>query len=124
MRPVIRGMMTRMSRGWIVIALLALGASGCTGESRATASQEKAPAAPQPRPVKVFATVEERVPRTVVATGTLAAEDQVVVGTKVPGRLAEITVDMGTRVRRGQVVARLDASDYRMRVDQADAALQ
>jgi RND family efflux transporter MFP subunit len=74
--------------------------------------------------VRVFAAAEERVARTVVATGTLAAEDQVVVGTKVPGRLAEIAVDMGTRVRRGDVVARLDAGDYRLRVEQADAALQ
>lgn len=112
-----------MSRAWLIVPLLML-AAGCTGESRATASQDKAPAAPPPRPVRVFAAAEERVARTVVATGTLAAEDQVVVGTKVPGRLAEIAVDMGTRVRRGDVVARLDASDYRLRVEQADAALQ
>lgn len=112
-----------MSRAWLIVPLLML-AAGCTGESPATASQDKAPAAPPPRPVRVFAAAEERVARTVVATGTLAAEDQVVVGTKVPGRLAEIAVDMGTRVRRGDVVARLDASDYRLRVEQADAALQ
>jgi RND family efflux transporter MFP subunit len=112
-----------MSRAWLIVPLLML-AAGCTGESPATASQDKAPATPPPRPVRVFAAAEERVARTVVATGTLAAEDQVVVGTKVPGRLAEIAVDMGTRVRRGDVVARLDASDYRLRVEQADAALQ
>ena len=112
-----------MSRAWLIVPLLML-AAGCTGESPATASQDKAPAAPPPRPVRVFAAAEERVARTVVATGTLAAEDQVVVGTKVSGRLAEIAVDMGTRVRRGDVVARLDASDYRLRVEQADAALQ
>ena len=117
-------MMARMASYWMAIALLVLGAAGCTEESRATASQDKAPAAPAARPVKVFATVEERVQRTVVAIGALAAEEQVVVGTKVPGRLAEIAVDMGTRVRRGQVVARLDASDYRLRVEQAEAALQ
>ncbi len=108
----------------MAIALLSLGAAGCTGESRATASQDKGPTAPAPRPVKVLATVEERIPRMVVAIGALAADEQVVVGTKVPGRLAEIGVDMGTRVRRGQVVARLDASDYRLRVQQAEAALQ
>ena len=113
-----------MSVVWLALTLLVIGAGGCTGESPATASQEKTPAPPQPRSVKVFGAVEARVPRTVVATGTLAAEDQVVIGTKVPGRLAEIGVDMGTRVRRGQVLARLDASDYRLRVDQAAAALQ
>jgi|SRR5581483_1609326 len=113
-----------MSVVWLALTMLVIGAGGCTGESPATASQEKTPAPPRPRSVKVVAAVEARVPRTVVATGTLAAEDQVVIGTKVPGRLAEIGVDMGTRVRRGQVLARLDASDYRLRVDQAAAALQ
>ncbi|HEY7521508.1 MAG TPA: efflux RND transporter periplasmic adaptor subunit [Methylomirabilota bacterium] len=103
--------------------VLVLCAAGCTGETKA--SQEKqAAASPQPRQVRVMEAVQQRVARTVVATGTLAAEDQVVVGTKVPGRLAEIAVDMGTPVRRGQVVARLDASDYRLRVEQAEAALQ
>ncbi len=105
------------------LALL-VGAAGCTGESRATAASDKPAAAPAPRPVQVLETVEERVARTVVVTGALAAEDQVVVGTKVPGRLAEIDVDMGSRVRRGQVVGRLDARDYKLRVEQADAALQ
>jgi RND family efflux transporter MFP subunit len=113
-----------MSRGWLAITLLVIGAAGCTGESKATASQDRTPAPAAPRAVKVFAAVEARVPRTVVAAGTLAAEDQVVIGTKVPGRLAEVAVDMGTRVRRGGVIARLDASDYRLRVEQAEAALQ
>lgn len=107
----------------MAVPLLILCAAGCTGESKA--AQEKAAASPPPpRQVRVFDAVEERVARTVVATGTLAAEDQVVVGTKVPGRLADIAVDMGTRVKRGQVVARLDSSDYRLRVEQAEAALQ
>jgi RND family efflux transporter MFP subunit len=109
---------------WLVLPLL-LAAAGCTGESPATAAQDKAPAvAPPARTVKVFQTVEERVVRTVIATGTLAAEDQVGLGAKVPGRLAEIVVDMGTRVRRGQVIARLDPTDYRLRVEQSEAALQ
>jgi RND family efflux transporter MFP subunit len=107
----------------LAILLVFVCAAGCTGETKA--SQEKQVAAsPAPRQVKVLEAVEQRVARTVVAIGTLAAEDQVVVGTKVPGRLAEISIDLGTRVKRGQVVARLDASDYRLRVDQAEAALQ
>jgi RND family efflux transporter MFP subunit len=38
--------------------------------------------------------------------------------------LGEITVDLGSRVRKGQTVARIDPNDYRLRVDQASAALQ
>jgi RND family efflux transporter MFP subunit len=104
--------------------LLIVCAAGCTGETKASQEKQASASPPQPRQVRVLEAVEQRVARTVVATGTLAAEDQVVVGTKVPGRLADIAVDMGTPVRRGQVVARLDASDYRLRVEQAEAALQ
>jgi RND family efflux transporter MFP subunit len=43
---------------------------------------------------------------------------------KVAGRLAEISVDLGTRVKAGDVVARLDPTDFRLRVQQAEAALQ
>ena len=63
-------------------------------------------------------------PRTVGVSGTLAADEQVVLSLKVPGRLSELMVDLGTRVRRGQIVARLDPTDYRHRVDQAQATLQ
>src|SRR5688500_10339330 len=102
-----------MRVSWIAVLLLVVCAAGCTGESKAGQDKQAAASPPPPRQVRVFDAVEERVARMVVATGTLAAEDQVVVGTKVPGRLADIAVDMGTRVKRGQVVARLDASDYR-----------
>ena len=113
-----------MRVSWLAGPLLIVCAAGCTGETKASQEKQASASPPQPRQVRVLEAVEQRVARTVVATGTLAAEDQVVVGTKVPGRLADIAVDMGTPVRRGQVVARLDASDYRLRVEQAEAALQ
>src|SRR4029453_9592501 len=82
------------------------------------------PAGPPPREVKVTPAAERTVARTVSATGTLAADDQVVLGTKVAGRLAETTVDLGTRVKRGDVVGKLDRRDFKLRVEQARGALQ
>jgi multidrug efflux pump subunit AcrA (membrane-fusion protein) len=112
-----------------VCAVLALGLAlclgGCQGQGSVGAEEPKSkPAGPPPREVKVTPVVERTVARTVAATGTLAADDQVVLGTKVAGRLAEITVDLGTRVRRGQMVGKLDQSDFKLRVEQAEAALQ
>src|SRR5215813_11902147 len=112
-----------------VRALLALGLAvslgGCQGQGSVGAEEPKNKSAgPPPREVKVTPAVERTVARTVAATGTLAADDQVVLGTKVAGRLAEITVDLGTRVKRGQVVGKLDQSDFKLRVEQAEAALQ
>jgi RND family efflux transporter MFP subunit len=99
--------------------------SGCQGQGAVGAEEQKnKPAGPAPREVKVTPAAERTVARTVSATGTLAADDQVVLGTKVAGRLAETTVDLGTRVKRGDVVGKLDQSDFKLRVDQAQAALQ
>src|SRR3989442_2429681 len=75
------------------------------GGSTAGAEEAKSKA-PAPREVKVTPAAERALARTVSATGTLAADDQVVLGTKVAGRLAEISVDLGTRVRRGPIVGR------------------
>ena len=116
-------MIVRMSaRPLIAIALCVL-LEVCPGGSTAGAEEPKSKA-PAPREVKVTAAAERALVRTVSATGTLAADDQVVLGTKVAGRLAEISVDLGTRVRRGQMIGRLDQSDFKLRVEQAEAALQ
>ena len=103
--------------------VILLTATACNRDTPASAAQPRA-AAPAPRQVRVVPAAQENVPRTVVASGTLAAEDQVVLGVKVAGRLAELSVDLGSRVKKGQVLARIDPGDYRLRVDQAVAALQ
>jgi RND family efflux transporter MFP subunit len=112
-----------------VLTAFALGLSfllsGCQGQGAVGAEEQKSkPAGPPPREVKVAPAAERTVARTVSATGTLAADDQVVLGTKVAGRLAETTVDLGTRVKKGQLVGRLDQSDFKLRVEQAEASLQ
>ena len=121
------GIINRMSP--YVLTAFALGLSlllsGCQSQGSVGAEEQKSkPAGPPPREVKVAPASERTVARTVSATGTLAADDQVVLGTKVAGRLAETTVDLGTRVKTGQLVGRLDQSDFKLRVQQAEAALQ
>jgi RND family efflux transporter MFP subunit len=54
----------------------------------------------------------------------LAAEEQVMLSLKVTGRLEEMLVDLGSPVRRGQVIARLTPTDFELRLSQAEAALQ
>jgi RND family efflux transporter MFP subunit len=93
----------------------------CGNDTPATAVLEDSP---PPRQVRVMPAVETEAARSVTATGTLAAEEQIILGTKVVGRLGEINVDFGSRVRRGEVIARIDQSDYKLRVAQAQAALQ
>jgi RND family efflux transporter MFP subunit len=59
-----------------------------------------------------------------VVTGTLAAEEQVVLSLKVAGRLSGISVDLGSQVYAGQSIAYLDPTDFQLRIQQAEAALQ
>jgi multidrug resistance efflux pump len=61
--------------------------------------------------------------RSTVALGSLAAYDQATVSVKVPGRLHSISVDLGSVVQQGQLIAQIDRQDYQLRVQQAEAAL-
>lgn len=76
-----------------------------------------------PRKVKIVAVAETPFGETVTANGTLAAYDRTTVSVKVPGRVRTISVDLGSVVSRGQVIAQLDVEDYRLRVQQAEASL-
>jgi RND family efflux transporter MFP subunit len=43
---------------------------------------------------------------------------------KVAGRLSQVNVDLGSAVKKGEAVARLDTTDFDLRVRQSEAALQ
>lgn len=104
-------------------ALLAVSVAGC-GKDSAPARAGGGAKAPEPHPVRVVAAAVGPFPRTVTVTGTLAADEEVIAGFKVAGRVGEIAVDLGSPVRKGQVLARLDPTDFRLRVEQAEAALR
>lgn len=113
----------------LAAALLAAGCgSGEPSGPRAGAAPGGGPpaavAALPKRAVSVVPAEARPLPRLVPVTGTLAADERIVLAFKVDGRLADIPVDIGTPVRRGAVVARLDPTDYQLRVDQAQAGLK
>jgi RND family efflux transporter MFP subunit len=118
----------RSSRRFPAVALLGavlLAVSGVAcGKDTASARAAARAKAQEPRPVRVVVAAVGRFPRTVTVTGTLAADEEVVAGFKVAGRVSEIAVDLGSPVRKGQVLARLDPTDFRLRVEQAEAALR
>jgi RND family efflux transporter MFP subunit len=61
--------------------------------------------------------------RSVPAVGELEGYERVQVATKVPGRLAELSADRGDAVKRGDVMATLEAREYVLRVQAAEAAV-
>src|SRR5438105_11379639 len=75
------------------------------------------------RQVKTAKVIEMPVGETVTVNGTLAAYDHTTISVKVPGRLQTISVDLGSVVHKGQVIAQLEQQDYKLRVEQAEASL-
>lgn len=58
----------------------------------------------------------------VTASGTLSAVGTVQVGAQVSGRVLEIMADFNDKVKKGQVIAKLDESVLKAQIDQAQAA--
>ena len=107
---------------WSLVFLLAVSTAACSG-----------PTAAAPRPGEASAEIKavpvirvDRTPldRSVAVTGTLAADEQVMLSLKVTGRLEELLADLGSPVRQGQILARLTPTDFELRLGQAEAALQ
>jgi len=81
---------------------------------------------PKPEPVRpVRVLTVEKLPggETVTLTGNIQAQDDVALAFRVGGQLIERNVNVGDRLRAGQVVARLDAVNERNAVDAARANL-
>ena len=118
---------TSASKALLVFALLPAAGlfflTSCKSDYAGASRQARAGDTKAPRQVKTAAVVESPFGETVTANGTLAAFDQTTASVKVPGRLRAISVDLGSVVGRGQVIAQLEPEDYKLRVQQAEAAL-
>lgn len=80
---------------------------------------------PEPVATARVMTVEvKEAPTVLVAGGYVVAHHKIQLGSKVTGRVVWIGVEKGDRVRRGQVLVRLDDREYRAQVEQARGALQ
>jgi multidrug efflux pump subunit AcrA (membrane-fusion protein) len=94
------------------------------GKSKATADQQKNGAVPaQPAIVQVTTApaISRQLPRFFEATGSLAADEQTDVAPAVAGKVVAINADLGSFVKQGTVLVRLDDRDARIRLQQAEA---
>jgi len=101
---------------------MALSLTGCHESSTASSTP---PAAPKnaARVVSVATVSKRPTERTITALGSLQAKQEVLLSAKVSGRLKTIQVDIGSAVKSGDVVARIDQRDCELQVQQAEAAL-
>jgi membrane fusion protein, multidrug efflux system len=115
---------------WGGCALIPLLYTACQGDPPVSAQQTRpreeanTPKEPSaPKQVRVVRVAEAPLERTTAALGSLVAFDQATVSVKVPGRLRSITIDLGSIVQRGQLLAQIEPQDYQLRVQQAEAAV-
>jgi RND family efflux transporter MFP subunit len=107
MKPILLG---------LALGLGAVGLSGCTEEKKAEAE------APVVRPVKVVEIVRAG-ERTLTYSGSVKSRTEMNLGFRVAGKVTERRVNIGDRVKKGDVLARLDPTDYRLAVQSAEASL-
>ncbi len=85
--------------------------------SRASANE------PVVRPVRVMEIAYHLRGRSVVMAGTVVPRIETTLGFRVSGKIVKRSVDVGTVVEPGQLIAVLDPADHRLAVDNARAAL-
>jgi multidrug efflux pump subunit AcrA (membrane-fusion protein) len=108
----------------VVIATLSVFAISCGG-SKANVRSEATPAnSPAAIEVTTAQAITRELPRFFEATGSLAGDQQTDVAPSIAGKVVAVGVDLGSYVRRGQMIVRLDDVDSKLRVEQAQAQLE
>lgn len=105
----------------LALLVLSLVASACKSDYPSSSASSVAGEAKQ---VQLLQVREQFLDRTVIANGTLAVDEEASISFKVAGKLSSISIDLGTVVKKGSVIAQLDTTDFDLRVQQAEAALQ
>ncbi len=114
---------------WIIIvaAVLAAGVGAAVLKDRAQkpaqAAQASAPATLEFLQSDITRVKQSDLRQILVASGSLRAINQAAVKAKVAGEVREVLVREGESVKAGQVLVRMDASEYQARQEQAKGAL-
>ncbi|MGO0788444.1 efflux RND transporter periplasmic adaptor subunit [Herbaspirillum seropedicae] len=105
----------------LAAALLMAGIGGWTHLQRASAADQ--PQAKAPPPVSVtLASVQERdLPQYLAGVGTVTANASVVVKTRIDGQLEKVGFLEGEDVKKGQLLAQIDARALQAQLAQAEA---
>lgn len=106
-----------------VAALLVVALIGC-GEAAPSGKTGAAKPVAQPKEVSVAVADLEAWPRSVRVQGSLLADEEAVIGSKLAGRVETVEVDLGSIVRKGETLVTLDRSELDLQVQLAEAQLR
>ncbi|SFN01132.1 efflux RND transporter periplasmic adaptor subunit [Dokdonella immobilis] len=112
-----------LSLSLALIAALA-GCSGGSAPAPKTAAAAEKTAAEEGQPVETARVEQGDLTARYAATATLQAEHEAKIVSEVPGTVLELLVEEGDSVRKGQLLARVDATHSRLQLREAEADLQ
>ena len=105
----------------VALSVLAVSCGGSKANVRSEATPIASPATPS---VTTAQAITRDLPRFFEATGSLAGDQQTDVAPSIAGKVVAVGVDLGSYVRRGQMIVRLDDVDSKLRVEQAQAQVE
>ncbi|HUN82393.1 MAG TPA: efflux RND transporter periplasmic adaptor subunit [Phycisphaerae bacterium] len=117
----------RASLTWWVTGLLVVGIAIAVYLSRGQIEKYtpiQMTSAPEIKLAPVTVRQPSDLPPLLTATGKIVSDHQVQVATKVSGQIVELLFEQGDRVKKGQVLARIEDILYRARRDQAAGELE
>jgi multidrug efflux pump subunit AcrA (membrane-fusion protein) len=94
------------------------------GGSKANVRKDEANTQPAVVDVTTAPAILRELPRFFEATGSLTGDEQTDIAPSVAGKVVLVGVEMGSYVKRGQTIVRLDDVDAKLRVQQAQAQLE
>jgi membrane fusion protein, multidrug efflux system len=107
----------------VALSGLLLLATSCGGSKANVRNDTNAAAQPAAVEVTTAPAIVRELPRFFEATGSLTGDEQTDVSPSIAGKVVAVGVEMGSYVRRGQTIVRLDEVDSKLRVQQAQAQL-
>ncbi len=100
---------------WWVVPAVAVAVAACNPDTKAQA--------PEVRPVRTVVAARGEANETVVLTGHIHAQDEPAIAFRISGRMIERPVNVGDRVKAGQVLAKLDPENELNQLRSAESAL-
>lgn len=97
--------------------------SACARDAASKPENGKPKAPPAKAKVKLIAVEQQQQQRAVEAVGSLFAFDEVTVSAEAEGRVEQVLVDVGDRVSKGQLLARISPVEFELTMEQQRAAL-
>jgi len=109
----------------LTLLLVSAFAISCGG-SKANARKDEAANANTPKVIEVTtaAAIRRDLPEFFEASGSLAGDQQTDVAPQASGKVVAVSVEIGSYVRRGQLMVRLDGTELKLKVDQAAAQVE